>query len=79
MLMFMKKRGTVLELENDLPINLTLHEFPASIVEEFTNRIVKPYYGSNLNAALQDLIYKALAEQDFVLSHITHIQTSTEA
>jgi hypothetical protein len=78
-LMVMKKRATVLALENDLPIDLTFDDFSSSLVAEFVNKIVKPYYGSNLNAALQDLIRKALAEQDFVLSHITHIQTPTEA
>jgi hypothetical protein len=77
--MLMKKRATVLALENDLPIDLTLHDVSVSFVAEFVNKIVKPYYGGNLNAALQDLIRKALAEQDFVLSHITHVQTSAEA
>ena len=75
----MKKRATVLVLENDLPIDLTFHGVSASLVKEFANKIVKPYYGGNLNAAFQDLIHKALAEQDFVLSHITHIRTSAEA
>jgi hypothetical protein len=28
-----------------------------------------------MNAAFQDLIHKALTEQDFVLSHITHIRS----
>jgi hypothetical protein len=78
-LMVMKKRATVLALENDLPVDLTLHDFSVSLVAEFANKIVKPYYGGNLNAALQDLIRKALAEQDFVLSHITQVQTSAEA
>jgi hypothetical protein len=78
-LMVMKKRTTVLAIENELPIDLALHDFSFSLVAEFANEIVKPYYGGNLTAALQDLIRKALAEQDFVLSHITHIQTSAEA
>jgi len=82
-LMVMKKRATVLALENDLenelPIDLTLHDFSASLIAEFANKIVKSYYGDNLNAALQDLIRKALAEQDFVLSHITQVRTSVEA
>jgi hypothetical protein len=77
--MVMKKRTTVLAIENDLPIDLTFHGVSASLVSEFANKIVKPYYGGNLNAAFQDLIHKALKEQDFVLSHIAHIQTSTEA
>jgi hypothetical protein len=77
-MMNMKKRATVLSLEKELPIYLTFHDFPVSLVAEFTNKIVKPYYGGNLNAAMQDLIRKALAEEYFVLSHITQIQTSSE-
>lgn len=60
--------------EEDLLIDLTFHKVPASLVAEFKEKIVDPYYSGNLNAAIQDLIYKALDEQDFVLSHITHIR-----
>ncbi|MEM3378439.1 MAG: hypothetical protein QW674_05785 [Candidatus Bathyarchaeia archaeon] len=35
-----------------------------------------PYYKGSLNAAIQDLIHKAIAEQDFVYAHITHIRTA---
>jgi hypothetical protein len=77
-IMVMKKRTTVLAIENELPIDLTLHDFSFSLVAEFVNKIVKPYYGDNLNASFQDLIRKALAEQDFVLSHIMQVRTSVE-
>jgi hypothetical protein len=60
--------------EEDLVIDLTFHKVPASLVAEFNEKIVRPYNG-NLNAAIQDLISKALAEQDFILSHITHIRS----
>ena len=46
------------------------------MVAEFNEKIVRPYYKGNLNAAVQDLINKALAEQDLVLSHITHIKST---
>jgi hypothetical protein len=77
-LIVLKKRATILALENDVPIDLTLHGFSASLVTEFANKIVKPYYNGNLSAAFQDLIHKTIAEQDFVSSHLTHIQTSVE-
>jgi hypothetical protein len=70
----MKKTGA-LATEDDLRIDLTFHKLPASLITEFAEKIVRPYYRDNLNAAIQDLIHKALAEQDFVLSHITHIRT----
>jgi hypothetical protein len=59
---------------NDLLVDLTLNQVPASLLSEFAEKIVHPYYKGNLNAAIQDLLHKALAEQDFVLSHITHFR-----
>ena len=71
----MKKRTTVLATEEDLLVDLTFHNFPASLLTEFAEKIVRPYYKGNMNAAVQDLIQKTIADQDFVLSHVTHIKT----
>lgn len=71
----MKKKTAVLATENDLLVDLTLHHMPASVLAEFAERIVHSYYNGNLNAAIQDLMHKAVEEQDFVHSHITHIKT----
>ena len=70
----MKKKTAVLATEEDLLVDLTFHSVPASLLTEFAEKIVRPYYAENMNAAIQDLHYKTLAEQDFVLSHITHIR-----
>jgi len=75
----MKKKAVALATEDDLLVDLTFHNVPASLLAEFAEKIVRPYYSSNLNAAIQDLIHKALAEQEFVLSHITHVRNSVEA
>jgi alanine-alpha-ketoisovalerate/valine-pyruvate aminotransferase len=69
-----KKRKAVLAMEDDLLVDLTFHNVPASLLAEFAEKIVRPYYSGNMNAAIQDLIQKTLSEQDFVLSHITHIR-----
>jgi len=69
----MKKKIALLE-EEDLAVDLTLHDVPASLLAQFAEEIVRPYYSGNLNAAIQDLINKALSEQQFVHSHITHIK-----
>ncbi len=69
-----KKTQAIEEMENDLSVDLTMHQVPASLLAEFAEKIVKPYYSGNLNAAIQDLLNKALAEQDFIHSHITHIR-----
>ena len=72
----MKAKTALLPAEEDLLVDLTLHNAPASLITEFAEKIVKPYYNGNLNAAIQDLIHKALSEQDFVLSHITHVRNA---
>ena len=71
----MKKRTQVLALENDLLVDLTFHSVPASLLSEFAEKIVRPYYHGNMNAAIQDLLHKTLTEQDFIQSHITHFRT----
>jgi hypothetical protein len=74
----MKKKTMLLTTEEDLSLDLTLHDVPASLVAEFAQKIVRPYYNGNLNAAIQDIINKALSEQDYVYSHITHIRKPTK-
>ena len=70
----MKKKTALLTTQGDLMIDLTLHCVSANLVGEFAEKIVAPYYRGNLNAAIQDLINKALSEQEFVHNHITHIK-----
>lgn len=71
----MKKKTALLATHEDLLVDLTLHAVPASVVSEFAEKIVRPYYGGNLNSAFQDLMNKALAEQEFIHAHISHIKT----
>jgi hypothetical protein len=71
----MKKKTQVLALEDDLLVDLTFHSVPASLLSEFEEEIVRPYYKGNMNAAIQDLLHKTLREQDFVQSHITYIKS----
>ena len=70
----MKRKMAVSATEGDILVDLTFHNIPASLLSEFAEKIVRPYYAGNMNVAIQDLIHKAFAEQDFVLSHITHIR-----
>ena len=71
----MKKKIAVLATEDDFLVDLTLHSVPACLLTEFAERIVRPYFGGDMNAAFQDLLHKALAEQEFLLSHITHVRS----
>jgi hypothetical protein len=71
----MKKKTQILALEDDLLVDLTFHSVSASLLSEFAEKIVRPYYNGNMNAAIQDLLHKTLREQDFIQSHITHIKS----
>ena len=75
----MRKKTLSLAMENDLLVDLTLHQVPTSLLSEFEEKVVRPYFGGNLNRAVQDLLRKTLVEQDFVFSHITAIRESVEA
>ena len=70
----MNKKIAVLATEEDLLVDLTFHNMPASLLTEFAEKIVRPYYRGNINAAIQDLLQKTIAEQDFLLAHITHVR-----
>lgn len=70
----MKKKTSLVATEEELEVDLTLHNVPSSLLAEFAEKIVRPYYNSNLNAAVQDLIGKTLSEQEFIHSHITHVK-----
>jgi hypothetical protein len=71
-----RKKQAVLA-EEDFAVDLTLHDFPASLLSEFSENIVGPYYEGNLNAAVQDLLQKVLAEQEFVHSHVTMVRSGS--
>ena len=70
----MKKRTANSTMKNGFLVDLTFHNVPGPLFTEFTEKIVKPYFNGNVNSAIQDLIQKALAEQEFVHSRITHIR-----
>ena len=72
----MRKKQAVLA-EEDFAVDLTLHDFPASLLKKFAEKIVAPYYEGNLNAAVQDLVQKVLAEQEFVHSHVTMVRSGS--
>jgi hypothetical protein len=52
--------------EEDLLVSLTMHNFPADMLREFAVKIVKPYFGGNLNEAMRSLMQKAIEEETLV-------------
>jgi len=73
-----KKSNVSIMEEDDLLVDLTCHGMPAALLSEFAEKIVWPYYGGNMNAAIQDLMQRSLADQDFVFSRITHIRVGSK-
>ena len=72
----MKKKVAVLAAEDDLLVDLTLHDFSATLLAEFAEKIVKHYYSGNMSNAVKDLIQKAIREEEFVLGHVKLVKSS---
>jgi len=68
----MKKKTQVSATEDDLLLDLPFHGVPASLLSEFAEKIVKPYYRGNMNAAIQDLLHKTLTERLHPIPHHAH-------
>ena len=66
----MKKKSIVLSSEGDILVDLTFHNFSASLLAEFVKKIVKPYYGDNMNEALKNLVLKSIRDEEFFTSHL---------
>ena len=66
----MKKKAGVLATENDLSVDLTLHDFSAALLAEFAEKIVRPYHSGKMSNAVKDLIQKAVEEEKIVLDHV---------
>ena len=52
--------------EKDLLADLMLHNMSAVMLKEFALKIVKPYFGGNMNKAIRSLMEKALEEEKIV-------------
>jgi hypothetical protein len=72
----MKKKVPVLAAEDDLLVDLTLHDFSATLLAEFAEKIVQHYYSGNMSNAVKDLIQKANREEEFVLRHVKLVESS---
>jgi hypothetical protein len=71
----MKKKTVVLPTEDDLSVDLTFHDVSAVLLTEFDERIVRPFYEGKIGEALKDLIQIAIGAEDFVFSHMQHVES----
>jgi len=69
------KKIPVFAVKDDLMVSLTFHEVPASLLTEFAQKIAKPFYGGSITNAVEDLMQQAIAEREFVLSHIRYLKS----
>jgi hypothetical protein len=73
------RKTALLVTEDDLLVDLAYHNVPPSLLIKFSERIVQPIYNGNLTAAIQDLLQKALTEQEPVQVHITNMENCIQA
>jgi len=65
-----KKKTLLLTKQEDMLIDLTIHDFPIELFTAFTKKIVKPYFSGNTNQAIKTLIQKTLNEEEITKNHI---------
>jgi hypothetical protein len=71
----MKRKATVLPIEDDLLVDLTFHNVSATLLTKFAKKIVRPYYSGNISEALRDLVKNAIREEDFVLRRMKPLES----
>ena len=59
-------KQTEIATEEDILVSLTFHNFPAKMLKEFAQKIVKPYFNGNMNQALRSLMEKSINEETIV-------------
>ena len=57
-----------------LNVDLTLHDFDASLLSEFVEKIVKPYYKGDTAKAVAAFMHRALVEENFVGKHVEQVE-----
>jgi hypothetical protein len=67
-----KRKPALLVTEDALLFDLAFHDVSSSLLIEFSEKILRPYYNGNLTGAIKDLIKIVLADQELGQSHINH-------
>jgi hypothetical protein len=53
---------------NDFFIDLTIHDIPISLLEDFSEHVINPIYNGEINEAIRDLMRKAILKQKLVVN-----------
>ena len=67
---FYMTKAAVLTIEEGLKVDLTLHDFSVTLLTEFAEKIVSPYYSGNMNNAVRGLMRKAIREEQLFFDHV---------
>ena len=58
-------------LDDDLRVDLTIYNIPASLLKQFSQNVVQLYYPGGVSDAIKDLIRKAVIEKQPVVAQTT--------
>ena len=50
--------------DDDMFVDLTIYDVPASLLKEFGETIIRCYYPGGVSEAIKDLLRKAILEED---------------
>jgi len=44
-------------------VDITIYDIPASLINEFSEKVIKPYYSGGISQAIKDLMKKAVEKE----------------
>jgi hypothetical protein len=65
-----KRRIMAVTSEVSELVTVSFHNVPASLLQEFAQKIVGPYFDGDMNEALRRLLDDALLEEEFFQTHV---------
>jgi hypothetical protein len=57
--------------DGDLLVSLTIYDIPASLLRQFSQNVIKPYYPGGVSDAIKDLMRKAANEKQRAVTQTT--------
>lgn len=56
---------------DDLLVSLTIYNVPESLLRQFSQNVIKPYYPGGVSDAIKDLMQKAVNEKQQAVTQTT--------
>ena len=61
-------KKSIIFTKKDMLIDFTIHQFSVTLLSQFTQKIVNPYYNGNFNKALRELLDNSIKEEDIFVT-----------